>query len=74
MITAGMRHVSKEGAVMHLAVEAGVPEGTYNIRVGQPPGQGYLHGGPIWGTLDVPVLLWGYDLHRFKIHSTSHSL
>lgn len=38
-------------------------EGTHNVGVVQVLSDGHLHGGPIWGALDVLVLLRCYDLH-----------
>ncbi len=63
--------------ILYLAVKAGVPEGMYYVGVGQPPGQSYLHGGPIWGTLYVFVLLRRYNLHHnpcrhLHLHSYLH--
>ena len=41
-----------------------MPEGSHNVGVVQALGQGDLHGGPIWGALDVLVLLWRNDLQN----------
>ena len=45
-----------------LALEAGMAQGAHNVGVVQVLGYGHLHGGPIWGALDVLVLLRCYDL------------
>ena len=51
---------------MYLALEAGMAQGAHNVGVVQVSGEGHLHGGPVWGTLDVLVLLWCNDLHDAK--------
>ena len=47
-------------------------EGTHNVRVVQVLGEGHFHGGPIWGALNILVLLRRYDLHPCTISSTRH--
>ena len=49
----------------HTASFAALPERRMQIERGPTGG---AHGGPIRGTLYVPVLLWGYDLHDACIH------
>ena len=63
----------KELQQTHLAHEAGMSEGVYNVGVAQVLSEGYLHGGPIRGALYVLVLLWRYDLHS-QISQSAYSL
>lgn len=45
-----------------------MPKGLDNIGVAEVLGEGYLHGSPVRGALDILVLLWCYDLHNGMPH------
>lgn len=64
-VNASLGHV-RDGQNDYLAVEAGMSEGVHNVGVAQVFGEGYFHGGPVRGALDVFVLCCSYDLHKHR--------